>query len=444
MHFNKVTGILVIASLLTGTIVSSTGQAYATTVPKKAVSSTQTTQVIDPKLLAVYPHAVTADGKLVIEGKITNTDYSSILLALLEEMNENGAKAETRLRFEQTFNSAMKYFIVPNEKEYESKAGQLIAKKSEIDPNGLSQWVMLFTEVMKKKALFNASPAFQKTLVATAEEKITAYSEIVMKSYSKNGLFYDGKDLSKTSMKGNNFGVITLGLAMPYLKGSVKEAAAKQLALSAELYVKAYKAEYKTIDFAGEGKEVKFLLKDAGQFLWASSLLSNAALLENNTDTSFLLMKQANAFLKNTFVEGKTVNAYGPTGEFIVKLGQAESARPDVAGGNYQGFVYAFKRFAFNPFHLYTGQQKEFLSQYSQYVTHSVVNHRDAYGIVHDVQWSNPKEMDSSKETPYFAWFIVNAYESSKLSAVPDKTLRSALDQSKAFLFEKILKTVKP
>lgn len=387
----------------------------------------------------VYPHLVSFDGKLVIESKLTAGDYSAILLAQTKALNADPNDKKALALFKSNHKIAKSLFLTPNEREWDLKDGKYIAKGSKADVSTLAQWMMVYSEILASPKPFQGDKAFNAAITKEAKEELIRMSQDMIRTYIKDGVAYSDAAMTKTSIKDNAMAVIGLSLARNHGDGETKYRIDQYLKAAHPNFINAFKQEPSTVDFTGDGKELKLRIEVIGQFLWASSILADHAIASGDSRTAFQLMDQAERFHDAMLIEGNTINQYSPADEVLFKDGKVQPARKEIAGGNYQRYLYAMNRWNANPYHAFTRSTSMNASLSKKWFMTSITHHSDKFGIVHDVEWANPTVKNTGKETPYQAWFIVNAYEALPGASKADaKVISDNLALNQKFLFENI------
>lgn len=435
---------ILLASLLSAMI-------FSNTVVANSIQSSYATFKAS-RLQNAFPHTLSKDGGLIVEGKLTATDYASVLFALSNLQNNN---REMQNRISNTYIGYVLtsefLFVKPDGaviSTYDYKDGEFVPN-NKIDIAAASQYSVAFYDAYKNNNKFNATAYYQKTTKEKAAYHAYNTSKYVLDNMYKSGKFYDDAKKEKIDYKTMANGLISFNVHW-----NLEKANKQQLALTAkEIYDtmnSAWNEQYKVFDFTGDGTKVKFDLRDFGLLLWGTKDLSSI-LAENGYGYEALqLMKNTDQMVQNILSNKEVCKKEGLIREIEIINGTAAGVKDkdEVNTGRLHTFLYAFTKWNESPFTQLIGTQTKNYKFIKDMVLYSVNNHMDEFAIIHDTRFSDPSVKDATKETPYLTWFMINAdyfVENHKihLSQQEAKEINNAIEKNYNFLMKNIFQSGK-
>lgn len=439
----------------------------------------------------IFPHAVTKDGLLPIEGKITATDYASILKSINNVQDNNLAlrskvasyyvelaKTTQNLFFNEDGSIVSSYDYTDNEYHNQNKT----------DIASIAQMSIAFYDAYVNNVKFNYGLSYKSTLnnleryIKTAKkaERRTAkykkavadlarYKKIVQNaatfqknvkdlsyknalstsSYVLNNLYKEGKFYNDPSLQSINYGTMGNGLlalnVQWNLSGTSDKQRLTQIAKEVYDYINAsYDEEYDVFVFSGDRQNVKFDLKDFGMFLWGAKELSTILIQNGYGIEAANLMLKTTKMVNKVIVKDVTYKNEGIAREIAVVNGVVSASRDEINTGRLHQFLYGFMKWNESQFTSFIGVHSKNVMLAKNMLINSIKNHIDAFAIIHDTKFTDVTIKNDAKEIPYIAWFMVTAdyfAENHKhhLSKEENDLIQRAIQKNYDFLMNKVL-----
>ncbi|KRQ87795.1 hypothetical protein ABG79_00600 [Caloramator mitchellensis] len=439
----------------------------------------------------IFPHAVTKDGSDWYEGKITATDYAVIISALNNIQNNNSTYAtkvantyidlvkatgglfinedgsvvsgydysnneyhnqnktdiasvsQMSLAFYNAYKNNSKFNYGVFHRSHMASLQKYInsAKKSE---RKTKKYKNAVAELAKLNKMSAEAAKYQKAAKDLALKNAQATSNYVLNNLYKEGKFYNDSTLQSINYSTMGNGLLALSVQWN-LADSTKKQSLKPLAKAAYDFIySTFDSDYNVFVLSGDRANVKFDLKDFGTFLWGAKELSDILIQSGYRTEAAEIMLQTNKMIEKVLVKGVTYRTEGIAREIQVVNGTVSASKDEINVGRLHQFLYGFMKWNESKFTDFIGTHAENVMFIKNMVIYSAKNHVDAYAAIHDTKFSDVSIKNDAKETPYIAWFIVNAdyiLENHKhhLSKSETATLENAVLKNYNFLMNKIL-----
>ena len=404
------------------------------------------------RLQTVFPHTVSKDGGLLIEEKLTATDYASILFSL-GNIQDNSQKLKSNIADTFTgYTVASEFlFIKPDASvisAYEYKEGEYIPS-TKMDIASAAQYSMAFNNVLENIDKFNANPSYQKKAGETANKYAYGTADKIFNTMYKEGYFFDDSKKEKFDYKTMANGLISFKILWNLEKNPARK---EELKLAVKEIYKvlnaSWKANYNVFDFSGDGAKIKFDLRDFGLFLWGISEFSEILAATDQGYEAVGLMINTDKMISVTLIDGITSKEEGIVREIEIVNGQASAVKDEVNTGRLSTFLYGFMKWNSNPFTKVIGMQDKNVKYAKKLILYSVRNHVDEYATIHDTLFSDPSVKNDAKETPYLTWsMIAQDYllenHSTYLSLAEAKQINQSIEKNYNFLRNNIYQSGK-
>ncbi|KXG74279.1 hypothetical protein [Thermotalea metallivorans] len=377
-----------------------------------ALESTYST--FDASILQnAFPHTVSKDGKLIVEGKLTATDYASILFALsnIQDNNEN-----IKNRIANTYTSYILtsefLFLKPDGSvlpAYDHKDGKFVPN-TKLDIASVAQFSAAFYDALQNRDKFNANPWYTETSQQKALKHAQSTSKYVLGHLYESGKFYNEPSKATIDIKSMGNGL----LAFNALWNLEKDTAHRQhyIAVSKEIYdfmAASWNGAYGVYAFDGNSDKVKFDLRDFGLFLWGSKELAQILAEGGYGYEALEIMKNTHKMLTTALVKDVTYKPEGIVREIQIDKGVAQATKDEINTGRLYTFLYGLEKWNESPFATLIGIRNQNIHFIKDMVIYSIRNHMDDYGLIHDTKFSDVSVKNGAKETPYLAWYMVAA-----------------------------------
>lgn len=399
------------------------------------------------RLQNAFPHTVSKDGGLLLEEKLTATDYASILFSLTNIQNNNSSlKSKIANTFTGYTLASEFLFVKPDGSvisAYDYKDGEYIPN-NKVDIASVTQYSMSFNNMIKNIDKFNANANYQNKVQETALKYAYHTSDYVLNNMYQNGKFFDDVKKEKSDYKTMANGLISFSILWDLEKDPVRKqqltAAAKDIY---DTLNTTWKSSYNVFDFTGDGSKVKFDLRDFGLFLWGASELSSILSEIDYGYEALNVMINTDKMLKTSLVDNVTLKREGIAREIEITQGIASAAKDEINTGRLHTFLYGFMKWNEHPFTKVIGVQDKNLNLIKSTALYSAKNHMDDYALIHDTLFSNPSTKNDAKETPYLTWsmitwdYLIENYKT-HLSTDEEKQIANAIEKNYTFLTNNI------
>ncbi len=404
------------------------------------------------RLQSAFPHTLSKDGSLLIEEKLTATDYASILFALT---NIQDNSPELKRKISDTFTGYILtsefLFINPDGSvisAYDYKEGKYVPT-GKTDISSLTQYSIAFHSALNNTEKFNTNPAYQKKVAAAAFKHAYNTSNYVWSHMYENGKFFEDAKKEKVDYKTMANGLLSYNVLFETEKNSKRK---NQLAASSkEIYDTlnaSWNEKYRVFDFNGDGSKVKFDLRDFGLFLWGTSELAEILAANGYGYEALTLMTRTEKMINTVLVDQATYKNEGIAREIEVIKGAAAASRDEINTGRLYTFLYGYTKWSEHPFAKVIGIQNKNLHFIRNMMMYGVKNHMDEFAVIHDTLFTNPSVRNDAKETPYLTWFMTTAdyvveAHKSHFSAEEIKQINHSIEKNYTFLIHNIYQSGK-
>ncbi len=366
-----------------------------------------------PRLQNVFPHTVSKDGSLILEGKLTATDYASILLAATNvQNNSSDLKNKVSGTYSGYVLTSEFLFLKPDGSvisTYDHVDGQLVPN-NKVDIASVAQYSIAFYDALSNNHKFDANPTYQKRNLAFAALHSKRTAKYIYDTMYQNGRFFEDTKKDKVTLRSMGNGLVSFSVLYDLEKDPLQK---KALASSAktiyDVMNQSWKDQYEVFDFEGDGSKIKFDLRDLGFFLWGSKELAEI-LAENGNGTEALqIMKNTHALVQKSLVHNITYKSEGIVREIEITNGKAASTRDEINTGRLHTFLYGYTKWNESPYAALVGIQKKNIHFVKNLILYSIKDHMDEYGLLHDTKFSDVTVKNDAKETPYLTWYMTTA-----------------------------------
>lgn len=421
----------------------------------------------------VFPHTVSKDAGLIIEGKLTATDYASLLLAFTNVQNnnetirkkvsntylgqmavnetlfvkENGAvfssydydnkqftlnekvdivslaqfsisylnavqntdKFNDTAKYKSMIIDTVKYQKLINDNNTAMKKLNKTSTKYKQLQSTNTKYEKMIKDSNTYKKLMNDAATYQNTAKSTATKNALATSRYVLNNMYKEGKFFEDSNMQKVDYKTMGNGMLSLYTLWQLTHKTDKENLGNTAKEIYDFINSSWKAEYNVFALSGNAESVKFDLRDFGLFLWGSKELSQILAQTGHGYEAATLMMNTSKMIDKVLVKDTTYRAEGIVREIEVKAGVVSAPKDEINIGRLHTFLYGFTRWNESAFSKLMGTENKNISFVKDMVMYSVKNHVDEYATIHDTKFTDVSVKESSKETPYLTWFMITS-----------------------------------
>lgn len=406
------------------------------------------------RLQNAFPHTVSKDANLIIENKLTATDYSAILNALSKVQDNN---LDLKNKILNTYTSYLQtsqfLFLKPDGNvvpSYEYKEGKFIPS-NKTDIGAVAQYSIAFNEALENKDKFNTNDWYQNTSLNFAKEYALKTSKYALDNMYQEGKFFEDSSKSKISIKSMGSGLLVFNTLWNLETDTNHKEHLVATAKDIHKYIESTWSEQDNVFyFEKDNTNTTFSTSEFGLFLWGSKELSDILKESGHIKEAQEIINNTNKMLQKILVNNTAIKNEGIVRDINIEKGivSVPQGKDEINMGRMNTFMYGLLKWNESEFIEEINVKENNIKLIRNLLVYSSEHYIDNYALIHDVKFSDVSIKNDAKETPYITWYVITAdylmenYKD-KFSNKEIELIEKSIEKNYNFLINNILITGK-